>query len=156
MVGLYISFGDWSNALECWRGLRPWDWSYLVLQYLWGWPTPTVIIVDMSIVSTTTTSPPPISAFIKPIWIYCDMKKIGKFNKIKWIKYHVHDWDWKKIRTRLSWASPMIPRGHSRYPAWAAEVSPLLGCCLWYLEQCLSKHYSRKLMKIFLPVQTLE
>ena len=25
------------------EGLRPWDWSYLVLQYLREWPTPTVV-----------------------------------------------------------------------------------------------------------------
>ena len=31
MVELYIrfSFGDWANALECWRSLDPWDWSYI-------------------------------------------------------------------------------------------------------------------------------
>ena len=32
------------------EGLRPWDWSYPVLQYLREWPTPTVIIFDMSTV----------------------------------------------------------------------------------------------------------
>ena len=45
MVGLYISFGDWATrpmhlSVE---GLRPWDWSYPVLQYLREWPTPTVV-----------------------------------------------------------------------------------------------------------------
>ena len=32
------------------EGLRPWDWSYPVLQYLREWPTPTVIIFDMNTV----------------------------------------------------------------------------------------------------------
>ena len=32
------------------EGLRPWDWSYPVLQYLREWLTPTVIIFDMSTV----------------------------------------------------------------------------------------------------------
>ena len=31
------------------EGLRPWDWSYPVLQYLREWPTPTVIIFDMAL-----------------------------------------------------------------------------------------------------------
>ena len=31
------------------EGLRPWDWSYPVLQYLREWPTPTVIIIDMAL-----------------------------------------------------------------------------------------------------------
>ena len=45
MVGLYIFFGRLSV-----EGLRLWDWSYPVLQYLREWPTPTVIIFDMSTV----------------------------------------------------------------------------------------------------------
>ena len=41
------------------EGLRPWDWSYPVLQYLREWPTPTVIIFDMSTVVKPQQPPPP-------------------------------------------------------------------------------------------------
>ena len=40
------------------EGLRPWDWLYPVLQYLREWPTPTVIIFDMSTVVKPQQPPP--------------------------------------------------------------------------------------------------
>ena len=57
MFGLYISFGDRADALECWRSpslrlVKP------VLQYLRKWPIPTVIIFDMSTVVKLQQPPP--------------------------------------------------------------------------------------------------
>ena len=41
------------------EGLRPWDWSYPVWQYLREWPTPTVIIFDTWHCRYTPTSTHP-------------------------------------------------------------------------------------------------
>ena len=38
------------------EGLRPWDWSYPVLQYLREWPTPTVVSSLSRVLSLNTTN----------------------------------------------------------------------------------------------------
>ena len=49
-----LEIGPMHSSVE---GLRPWDWSYPVLPYLWEWPTPTVIIFDMSTVAKPQQPP---------------------------------------------------------------------------------------------------
>ena len=39
------------------EGLRPWDWSYPVLQYLREWPTPTVVSSLSRVLSLNTNQP---------------------------------------------------------------------------------------------------
>ena len=57
------------------EGLRPWDWSYPVLQYLREWPTPTVIIFDMALSLSPQNHPAQIvsvsvsSGTICPWWL---------------------------------------------------------------------------------------
>ena len=74
MVGLSpLEIGPMHLSVE---GLRLWDWSYPVLQYLREWPTPTIIIVDMSTVvkpqqptsSSTASELSPNGNAGKPVW----------------------------------------------------------------------------------------
>ena len=67
-LGSISPLGDWAKHLSV-EGLRPWDWSYPVLQYLREWPTPTVIIFDMSTVVKPQQPPPPCETLTK-VFLY--------------------------------------------------------------------------------------
>ena len=57
MVGaLYLLWEIGSMHLSV-EGLRPWDWSYPVLQYLREWPTPTVVSSLSRVLSLNTNQP---------------------------------------------------------------------------------------------------
>ena len=77
------------------EGLRPWDWSYPVLQYLREWPTPTVIIFDMSTVVKPQQPPPEYFESIthkrSPFKISQIAAGIHKLNKICEIRDEPYD-----------------------------------------------------------------
>ena len=50
----FLEIGPMHLSVE---GLRPWDWSYPVLQYLREWPTPTVVSSLSQVLSLNTNQP---------------------------------------------------------------------------------------------------